>query len=322
MKRMLLLPLALACDARRRGSRRCGHEDSPDREKRLHAQLDDHQRRRQRDLEERRHRQPPGRRERRIVRVAGAEAGRVVLAGLPEERQGQLPRLALHEPQGHRDRERAAGERDAPGRCDHPRLRRQHDHLGRRDEPAHERAGDAHVAAVRQGHAVDRDARRRRRTARSRSACRRRSRRRTRRTGARRTARPCRSTSPRASGSARAAGSTSRRSRRTSTYAGHYVWVQRKAPYGSFRNVKRIYLGANSRAVFRVTIPKGRSILRLVLPAAQAGARLRPGRQPPDRRQARLARAAREARASYDARASAYLRATSSQLTTFHQASR
>jgi plastocyanin len=54
-------------------------------------------------------------------------------------------------------------------------------------------------------------------------------------------------------------------------YAGHYVWVQRKAPYGSFRNVKRIYLGATSRAVFRVTIPKGRSILRLVLPASEAG---------------------------------------------------
>ena len=34
-------------------------------------------------------------------------------------------------------------------------------------------------------------------------------------------------------------------------YAGHYVWVQRKAPFGSFRNVKRIYLGASSRAVFR-----------------------------------------------------------------------
>jgi plastocyanin len=54
-------------------------------------------------------------------------------------------------------------------------------------------------------------------------------------------------------------------------YAGHFVWVQRKAPYGSFRNVKRIYLGAASRAVFRVNLPKGRSILRLVLPADQAG---------------------------------------------------
>lgn len=55
------------------------------------------------------------------------------------------------------------------------------------------------------------------------------------------------------------------------TYAGHYVWVQRKAPYGSFRNVKRIYLGASSRAVFTLRLVKGRSILRLVLPDSQAG---------------------------------------------------
>ncbi len=54
-------------------------------------------------------------------------------------------------------------------------------------------------------------------------------------------------------------------------YGGHFVWVQRKTPYGSFRNVKRIYLGVSSRAVFRVNIPMGRSILRLVLPADQAG---------------------------------------------------
>jgi plastocyanin len=55
------------------------------------------------------------------------------------------------------------------------------------------------------------------------------------------------------------------------SYAGHYVWVQRKAPLGSWRNVKRIYLGASSRAVFSARLPKGRSILRLVLPDAQAG---------------------------------------------------
>lgn len=55
------------------------------------------------------------------------------------------------------------------------------------------------------------------------------------------------------------------------SYAGHYVWVQRKAPYGSFRNVKRIYLGASSRAVFTLRLVKGRSILRLVLPDTQAG---------------------------------------------------
>jgi plastocyanin len=56
------------------------------------------------------------------------------------------------------------------------------------------------------------------------------------------------------------------------TYGGHYVWLQRKAPFGSFRNVKRIYLGANSRAVFSARLPHGRSILRLVLPDSQAGA--------------------------------------------------
>jgi plastocyanin len=55
-------------------------------------------------------------------------------------------------------------------------------------------------------------------------------------------------------------------------YGGHFVWIQRKAAFGSFHNVKRIFLGANSRAAFRVNLPKGRSILRLVLPAGQAGA--------------------------------------------------
>jgi len=54
-------------------------------------------------------------------------------------------------------------------------------------------------------------------------------------------------------------------------YAGHYVWVQRKAPFGSFRSVKRIYLGTSSRAVFTLKLVKGRSILRLVLTDTQAG---------------------------------------------------
>ncbi|HZR94356.1 MAG TPA: cupredoxin domain-containing protein [Gaiellaceae bacterium] len=54
-------------------------------------------------------------------------------------------------------------------------------------------------------------------------------------------------------------------------YAGHYVWVQRKAPGGGFRNVRRVYLGATSRAVFTLRLVKGPSILRLVLPDTQAG---------------------------------------------------
>jgi plastocyanin len=55
------------------------------------------------------------------------------------------------------------------------------------------------------------------------------------------------------------------------SYAGHYVWLQRKAPTGSFRNVKRVFLGSTSRAVFTAKLVKGHSILRLVLPDTQAG---------------------------------------------------
>jgi len=55
------------------------------------------------------------------------------------------------------------------------------------------------------------------------------------------------------------------------SYAGHYVWVQRKAPFGSFRNVKRIYLSSASRATFTLHLVRGHSILRLVLPDSQAG---------------------------------------------------
>lgn len=55
------------------------------------------------------------------------------------------------------------------------------------------------------------------------------------------------------------------------SYAGRYVWLQRRSPFGGFRNVKRIYLGTTSRAVFTARLVRGRSILRLVLPDAQAG---------------------------------------------------
>ena len=85
------------------------------------------------------------------------------------------------------------------------------------------------------------------------------------------------------------------------TYAGRYVWVQRKAPFGSFRNVKRIFLGANSRAVFSAKLPKGRSVLRLVLPDSQAGVGYVAEHEPPDPAQALTPRRTRlrEARGSY-----------------------
>jgi plastocyanin len=54
------------------------------------------------------------------------------------------------------------------------------------------------------------------------------------------------------------------------SYAGHFVWVQRHYGFG-WRSVKRVYLGSNSRAVFRLRIPIGQTRLRLVMPQGQAG---------------------------------------------------
>jgi plastocyanin len=54
-------------------------------------------------------------------------------------------------------------------------------------------------------------------------------------------------------------------------YGGHYVVVQRRNAVGGWYSFKRVYLGDNSRATFRLTLPKGRSMLRLVLPGGQAG---------------------------------------------------
>jgi plastocyanin len=54
------------------------------------------------------------------------------------------------------------------------------------------------------------------------------------------------------------------------SYAGHFLWVQRHYGFG-WRSVKRVYLGSNSRAVFRLRIPIGQTRLRLVMPQGQAG---------------------------------------------------
>ncbi len=55
------------------------------------------------------------------------------------------------------------------------------------------------------------------------------------------------------------------------TYGGHWVLVQRRNVLGGWHSVKRVFLNDNSRAVFRVRLPHGRSVLRLVLPQSQAG---------------------------------------------------
>lgn len=54
-------------------------------------------------------------------------------------------------------------------------------------------------------------------------------------------------------------------------YSGHFVWVQRRYGFG-WKSVKRVFLGSNSRAVFGLQVPRGRTLLRIVMPAGQAGA--------------------------------------------------
>jgi plastocyanin len=54
------------------------------------------------------------------------------------------------------------------------------------------------------------------------------------------------------------------------SYSGHFVWVQRHFSYG-WKSVKRVFLGSNSRAVFGLKVPHGRTLLRMVMPTGQAG---------------------------------------------------
>ena len=54
-------------------------------------------------------------------------------------------------------------------------------------------------------------------------------------------------------------------------YQGHYVVVQKRNAVGGWYSFKRVYLSAASRAVFRVSLPKGHYVLRLLLPGGQAG---------------------------------------------------
>ena len=55
-------------------------------------------------------------------------------------------------------------------------------------------------------------------------------------------------------------------------YAGHFVLVQKRNAIGGWKTLKRVFLGGNSRAVFRVHLARGRSVLRVALPESQAGA--------------------------------------------------
>jgi len=55
-------------------------------------------------------------------------------------------------------------------------------------------------------------------------------------------------------------------------YAGKFVLVQKRNAIGTWKTLKRVYLGGNSRAAFRLLLAHGRTVLRLALPESQAGA--------------------------------------------------
>jgi plastocyanin len=55
------------------------------------------------------------------------------------------------------------------------------------------------------------------------------------------------------------------------SYQGHYVLAQRHTAYG-WTTMKRVFLGASSQAKFRLALPRGRSLVRVYMPATQAGA--------------------------------------------------
>ena len=55
-------------------------------------------------------------------------------------------------------------------------------------------------------------------------------------------------------------------------YGGRFVIVQKRNAVGGWYSFKRVYLGTDSRAVFGLTLPRGRYVLRLALPPSQTGA--------------------------------------------------
>jgi hypothetical protein len=54
-------------------------------------------------------------------------------------------------------------------------------------------------------------------------------------------------------------------------YGGHFIYVQRRDAFGTWRSLKKAYLSSTSTARFKLTPPRGRSSLRIWLPATQAG---------------------------------------------------
>lgn len=56
------------------------------------------------------------------------------------------------------------------------------------------------------------------------------------------------------------------------SFAGRFVYLQRRNAFGQWVSLRRVYLGASSSATFKARLPRGRSRVRLFMPARQAGA--------------------------------------------------
>jgi plastocyanin len=54
-------------------------------------------------------------------------------------------------------------------------------------------------------------------------------------------------------------------------YSGHYVILQKRQSNGTWYSFRHIYLGDANRATFKIAVPKGHYVLRLMLPSSQAG---------------------------------------------------
>src|SRR4051794_33519886 len=54
-------------------------------------------------------------------------------------------------------------------------------------------------------------------------------------------------------------------------YSGHYVILQKRQANDTWYSFKHVYLGDANRATFKIAVPKGHYVLRLMLPSSQAG---------------------------------------------------
>ena len=55
------------------------------------------------------------------------------------------------------------------------------------------------------------------------------------------------------------------------SFGGRFVYLQRRNAFGQWVSLKRVFLGTASSATFKTRLPSGRSRVRLLMPARQAG---------------------------------------------------